>query len=83
MGFWLPTYEGSARPIRDFEECVRDVWTPMVGFCNPARSPGLYNLGLVNLRRVPDAEQSGSQVDAGYPSYVLATRELTAREAGG
>ena len=49
----------------------------MVGFCNVWDNQGENNLGLVNVKSVPDGSQSGQAVDVGYPSFVLASRELT------
>jgi len=80
IGFWLPNDVGAAKPIRDMDECMNNIFTPLVGFCNPMLSPGRYNLRLVNIKKAPDYTQTGSQVDAGYPSYILSTRELTGRE---
>ena len=28
-------------------------------------------MAAVNLRRLPDVSSSGSQVDVGYPSYIM------------
>ena len=78
MGFWLPSGEGAAPVISDVESCENNIFLPMVGYCNPVGSLGEYNVGGVNLRKLPDVLQTGVQVNSGYPSYVLATKELTA-----
>lgn len=82
MGFWLPNYEGSAKPTKDVDECAKNIFTPLMGFCNPVLTPGLYNWGLVNVKLVPDYTQTGIQVDAGYPSYIMATTRLSGKESG-
>lgn len=84
MGFYLPPYDGSAqKPGKD--RCVNEIFRPMLGYCNPATgyevSEGMYNLGMVNVKTKPDETQNGQAVDVGYPSYIIATRQLTA-EAG-
>jgi len=83
MGFWLPDDGNAAKPITDVDQCKNVIFMPMVGFCNPSGNTGEYNLGSVNIVRVPDVLQTGRQVDSGYPSYVLATRKLTVGGAGG
>ena len=32
---------------------------------------GSFDVAAVNLRRLPDESSSGSQVDVGYPSYIM------------
>lgn len=81
MGFYLPPYSGSAQiPGRD--KCVNEIFRPMLGYCNPATgyevTEGMYNLGTVNIKTLPDKTQDGAAVDVGYPSYIIATRQLTA-----
>lgn len=81
MGFYLPPYTGSAqKPGRD--KCVDEIFRPMLGYCNPATgyevSEGMYNLGMVNIKTKPDETQTGEAVEVGYPSYIMATRQLTA-----
>jgi len=83
MGFWLPSGEGAAPVVRDVEACRNNIFRPLVGFCNPSGNMGEFNLGSVNIVRVPDLLQTGTQVDSGYPSYVLATRALTKGGVGG
>ena len=80
MGFYLPPFYGSApKPIRD--KCVEGIFKPMAGYCNPATGfvtkEGMYDLAMVNVKVAPDRSQNGQAVDAGYPSYILATRQLT------
>ena len=84
MGFYLPPYNGSAqKPEKD--KCVNEIYRPMLGYCNPATGhevfEGMYNLGMVNVKTFnkPDETQNGQAVDAGYPSYIIATSELTAK----
>ncbi|CAF9917455.1 hypothetical protein IMSHALPRED_003586 [Imshaugia aleurites] len=81
MGFYLPPYDGSAQKP-DMNKCVNEIFRPMLGYCNPAtgyeETEGMYNLGLINVRTKPDATQDGEAVDVGYPSYILATTQLTA-----
>ena len=81
MGFYLPPYAGSA-PKPDRDKCVKEIFRPMLGYCNPAASyevsEGMYNLGMVNIKHKPDETQTGQAVDVGYPSYIMATRQLTA-----
>lgn len=77
MGFWLPDDANAAKALTDIDQCKNDIFIPMVGYCNPSGNVGEYNLGLVNVVKVPDVLQTGTQVDAGYPSYILATRQLT------
>ncbi|MCJ1451169.1 hypothetical protein MMC28_001504 [Mycoblastus sanguinarius] len=76
LGFYLPTYAGSAQ-VPTLDRCVNEIFRPMVGFCNVWDNQGENNLGLVNVKSVPDGSQSGQAVDVGYPSFVLASRELT------
>lgn len=80
MAFYLPPYDGSAQ-TPDEDRCVNDIFTPMLGFCNPAtgyvETEGMYNLGMVNVKVRPDRFQDGQAVDVGYPSYLLSTRQLT------
>ncbi|CAF9934148.1 MAG: hypothetical protein ALECFALPRED_005865 [Alectoria fallacina] len=84
LGFYLPPYDGSAQKP-DKEKCVSEIFRPMLGYCNPATghevTEGMYNLGMVNVKVKPDETQNGQAVDVGYPSYVMATTQLTA-EAG-
>lgn len=84
MGFYLPPYDGSA-PKPDKGKCVNEIFRPLLGYCNPATgyevSEGMYNLGMVNVKTKPDQTQNGQAVDVGYPSYIMATRQLTT-EAG-
>ena len=84
LGFYLPPYDGSAQKP-DKEKCVGEIFRPMLGYCNPATghevTEGMYNLGMVNVKVKPDETQNGQAVDVGYPSYIMATTQLTA-EAG-
>ena len=80
MGFFLPPYSGSApKPSR--EKCVEDIFRPMAGYCNPATgyltTEGMYNLATVNVKEKPNGDYNGQAVDVGYPSYAMATRQLT------
>ena len=50
----------------------------MLGYCNPAMVEGIYNLAMVNVEVVPDGTQNGQAVDVGYPSYIIATSQLSA-----
>lgn len=81
MGFYLPPFAGRAqKPDRD--QCVDDIFRPMLGYCNPApgygTTAGMYDMGMVNVKVKPDGIQNGQAVDVGYPSYIMATKELTA-----
>ena len=84
IGFYLPPYDGSA-PKPSNDKCVNEIFRPMLGYCNPATGyevvEGMYNLAMVNVKARPDGTQTGQAVDVGYPSYIVATRQLTA-EAG-
>lgn len=81
MAFYLPPFPGSAK-TPDREKCVEQIFRPMLGYCNPATGggavEGMYSLGMVNVKVRPDRTQDGEAVDAGYPSYILAARQLTA-----
>ena len=80
MGFYLPPYDGSAQKP-DTGKCVNEIFRPLAGYCNPAtgyeETEGMYNLGMVNVKTKPDKTQNGQAVDVGYPSYVMATSQLT------
>ena len=79
-GFYLPPYDGSAQKP-DKNKCVNEIFRPLAGYCNPAtgyeETEGMYNLGMVNVKIKPDETQNGQAVDVGYPSYIMATRQLT------
>ena len=39
----------------------------------------MWNLCTVNVKILPDKDSVGQAVDAGYPSYIVATGETTGR----
>ena len=62
---------------------MNEIFRPLAGYCNPAtgyeETEGMYNLGMVNVKTKPDETQNGQAVDVGYPSYIMATRQLTSK----
>ena len=69
MGFWLPQYNGSA-PLPSYESCVDNIFTPMYNIGMDVGGTR-FNQVTVNLVNLPDNYQTGSQVDIGYPSYMI------------
>ena len=77
MGFWLPQYNGSA-PRPTYDACMNNIYIPMynIGMDFGGKA---YNQVTVNLVKLPDNYQTGSQVDVGYPSYTITYYPLQQR----
>lgn len=78
VGYWSPAYNGSA-PVPDRTRCEQGIYETMMGLC--VTEPDLYfygvsNMVAVNLVNLPSANSTGSQVNVGYPSYVIAPQKL-------
>lgn len=69
MGFWIPPYPGTA-PKPSYEACMDNIYTPMFNIGMDYGGTA-YNQVTVNIVTMPDDYQTGSQVDAGYPSYTI------------
>lgn len=68
MGFFLPPYEGSAK-IPSLRHCAEDIFGAMARL-GRRRGDG-FNIMVVNVRKLPDEEQTGEAVNVGYPSYTI------------
>ncbi|KAI4177642.1 MAG: hypothetical protein LQ343_000105 [Gyalolechia ehrenbergii] len=81
LGIWLPDGDGVAQ-IPDSVRC-RDAIYGMAGlYCTaggPQGGDGLADsqVASVNLKLLPGGGQNGAQVNAGYPSYIIAPEILT------
>ena len=81
LGFWLP--EGGASPP-SYERCVDQIFLLIANTCLDPK----YNLGTVNIAKVPDIQafnssaksgtcSTGFAVDADYPSYIMLAQQST------
>ncbi|KAL6719467.1 hypothetical protein ACLMJK_003707 [Lecanora helva] len=73
FGYWLP--KGGAPPPSP-DRCRKQILAPMSEKC---RGPE-YNVGAVNLRKLPSADASGITgtglpVDGQYPSYIMVAQK--------
>lgn len=84
VGYWVPAYNGSA-PVPDLTRCEQGIYGSMMSLC--VTQPdiedfyGVSNLVAVNIVDLPSANGTGSQVNVGYPSYIIAPQKLP-MEAG-
>ncbi|KAL8939746.1 MAG: hypothetical protein Q9216_003190 [Gyalolechia sp. 2 TL-2023] len=81
LGVWLPQGEGVAQ-IPDTVRC-RDAIYGMAGlYCTLGGPQGgdggrQSQVASINLKALPGGGGTGEQVDAGYPSYIIAPEVLT------
>lgn len=73
MGYWLPRYNGSA-PAPDTTRCEEGIYGTMLDLCTSLQYNyfGVSNIAAVNLPQLPSTNGTGMQVNAGYPSYIIA-----------
>ena len=73
MGYWLPKYDGSA-PAPDTTRCEDGIYGTMLDLCTSLEDNyyGVFNIAAVNLEQLPSTNGTGIQVNAGYPSYIIA-----------
>ena len=77
MAYWLPAYNGSApAPLK--ERCEQGIYNTMVDLCvtEPDGYLGVSDIAAVNLVHLPGSSGTGQQVNAGYPSYLLAAAPI-------
>ncbi|KAL8627122.1 hypothetical protein Q9189_007183 [Teloschistes chrysophthalmus] len=79
LGFWMPSGNGTdAAFAPDFDRCTTGIFGPLAKLCS---NPAWKNVGSINIKRMPNATDSGQAVDAYYPSYVIAPAALTPSRA--
>ncbi|CAD6574191.1 MAG: hypothetical protein ASARMPRED_006584 [Alectoria sarmentosa] len=69
MGIWFNPLP-AAQPPLTLDSCRAKIYQLMQLTCFPSEG-GPFNVAAVNLQTLPDADTNGSQVDPGYPSYVI------------
>lgn len=69
MGIWVNPSPAASIPYA-FSRCQEDIYLLMQSTCFPSDG-GPFNVAAVNLQTLPDGGTTGSQVDAGYPSYIM------------
>lgn len=74
LGVWLPGKPGDA-PCPFWDQCVLSIYYHMIQGCGSSAG---NNGGSVNVAKLPDTTQTGVAVDAGYPSYIMVPKPLTA-----
>lgn len=80
MGYWLPAI-GDAVPSAT--ACQANIFDRMRRTCIPVNSQGgRWNAASVNIAVVPDAANSGQQVDATKPSFLMAGSPYPCGSAG-
>ena len=69
VGVWFNPVP-AVQPGQTFVQCRFNIYRLMYSTC--FSSPGEpYNVAAVNLQTLPDMNTSGSQLDTGYPSYIM------------
>ena len=85
VGVWVPAPQGAAM-IPSVDRCENSIYAAMAGSCsNPSQLNNVASVNLATLPSFSDKTQTGSQVNAGYPSYILAPKSpvgLSATWAG-
>ena len=74
VGVWMPTGSDSAL-TPSIDRCETLIFKAMADICSTTTDPS--NVASVNLNTLPsfsDKTQTGSQVNVGYPSYLLAPK---------
>lgn len=69
VGVWFNPLP-AAQPSRTQSICELDIYQLMQSTCFPSQG-GPFNVAAVNLQTLPDLVTNGSQVDSGYPSYII------------
>lgn len=69
MGVWFNPPPAAQAPT-SVHLCQNFIFQLMRQTCFPAPG-GSFDVAAVNLQRLPDESSSGSQVDSGYPSYII------------
>ena len=74
MGFWLPGAVRGTRKVPNGEACRNEVFGQMLNLCINAKGDelGLFNAASVNVGTLPGNGRTGTQVEAGAPSYIMA-----------
>ena len=74
VGVWMPAGTGNAM-VPSVERCNDLIFEAMTDSCSTTTTPS--NVGSVNLNSLPsfsDKTKTGTQVDFGYPSYIIAPK---------
>ena len=77
LGSWLPVQNGGAAPWPSQAQCEQLIYVSMYDSCQLTGDS--WTVAAVNLVVLPadsPVTQSGQQVNAGYPSYVIANHQL-------
>ncbi|KAF6231228.1 hypothetical protein HO173_010560 [Letharia columbiana] len=69
VGIWFNP-RPAASPLLQRKNCRTDIYQLMQSTCFPSQGRQ-FNVAAVNLRTLPDVRTNGSQVDPGYPSYII------------
>lgn len=69
MGIWFNP-SPAAQPSLSFSVCQRDIYQLMQSTCFPSQG-GQFDVAATNLQTLPGVGTNGSQVDSGYPSYII------------
>ncbi|KAM0805689.1 hypothetical protein BDR22DRAFT_884660 [Usnea florida] len=69
MGSWINPLP-AAQPSDLYESCMNDVYALMQSTCFTSQGKS-FNVAAVNLQTLPGLGTNGSQVDSGYPSYII------------
>ncbi|KAL9580999.1 MAG: hypothetical protein Q9212_004153 [Teloschistes hypoglaucus] len=79
LGFWMPSGNGTDAAFPpDFDRCTTGIFGPLAKLCS---NPAWKNVGSINIKRMPNATDTGEAVDKYYPSYVIAPAALTPSHA--
>ncbi|CAF9939797.1 hypothetical protein IMSHALPRED_001638 [Imshaugia aleurites] len=69
VGIWFNPVP-AAQPPTVWHTCEESIYQPMTSTCF-ASGDGPFNVAAVNLHTLPAVGTNGSQVDSGYPSYII------------
>ena len=71
VGAYMPSVNGAAE-IPTTSRCLDQIYGAMVTSCENAPNTNAYSVNLASMPSIQDASQTGSQVNVGYMSYVIA-----------
>lgn len=72
LGFYLPRGAGPDT-IPSMEECETDIYVSMIERCAFSSQ---FNVGSINVERLPERPHPGLPMTEGYPRYVMAPERL-------
>ena len=83
VGIWFNP-PPAAQPTREYTRCRDDILDLMFNTCFEVQGEPLLplNVAAVNLKTLPGLSGSGSQVDVGYPSYIMVPETFDDTDGG-